>query len=257
MATLPWLTASPVAHRGLHDIDRGIVENTQSAAEAAIAGGYAIECDIQLAKDGIVVFHDFNLDRLTHSVGPVAARSVAELTKIKLRGTGDRILTLDEFLEIIGGQVGLLVDIKAEPDTADTRLETLAAKSLLAYKGPVAAMSFLPRIVGGLKARAPLLPRGVVSSGFRNARAKARFSMARRFRLRYLLDTPVLSPHFIAYDVRSLPAPAPLLLRRLGLPLLSWTVVTPEHRKTAKTYADQIIFEGFRPQPGGGDTAPE
>ena len=33
-----WLTARPVAHRGLHDISRGIVENMPGAFAAAIEG---------------------------------------------------------------------------------------------------------------------------------------------------------------------------------------------------------------------------
>jgi len=248
MGTLPWLTASPVAHRGLHDFERGIVENTEAAARAAIDAGYGIECDIRLAADGIVVFHDADLERLTRARGPVAGQSLAVLRKTKLRGTDERILDLDEFLAIVGGRVGLFVEFKADPKTPDMSLVTQAVTSLAAYKGPVAVMSFSPRIVGGLKALAPSLPRGLVSGGYRQARNKAGLSAARRLVLRNLLNTPSVSPHFIAYDINALPAFAPLLLRRFGLPLLSWTVKTPKHIETARTYADQIIFEGFRPE---------
>ncbi len=248
MAVLPWLTARPVAHRGLHDIERGIVENTEAAAQAAITSGFGIECDIRLAADGIVVFHDADLDRLTHARGPVAGQSLASLRKTKLRGTDERILDLDEFLSIVGGRVGLFVEFKADPKMTDMSLVTQAVNSLAAYKGPVAVMSFSPRIVGGLKALAPSLPRGLVSGGFRQARHKVGLSAARRFVLRNLLNTSTVSPHFIAYDINSLPAFAPLLLRRCGLPLLSWTVKTAKQIETARTYADQIIFEGFRPE---------
>src|SRR4051794_2404055 len=64
-AALDWLTARPIAHRGLHDKAKGVIENTVSAALAAVDAGYAIECDVQLTGDGeAVVFHDFTLDRL-------------------------------------------------------------------------------------------------------------------------------------------------------------------------------------------------
>lgn len=248
MAAPTWLTARPIAHRGLHDTGKGIIENTAAAAGAAIAGGYAIECDIRLAADGIVVFHDQNLDRLTDRQGPVAAQSLADLRKTKLLGTEDRILTLDEFLTVVGGRAGLVVEFKAEMGTNDARLVTEAAKSLLSYDGPVAVMSFSPLIVRRLKELAPPLPRGLVSSAFNSGGASSNLTTMRKIRLRNLLDAPRVSPHFIAYDIRSLPAMAPLVLQRFGLPLLSWTVRTAEHRKTARTYADQIIFEGFHPE---------
>ncbi|VAW16643.1 Glycerophosphoryl diester phosphodiesterase [hydrothermal vent metagenome] len=248
MPAPPWLTTRPIAHRGLHDSAAGVIENTATAAEAAIAGGYTVECDVHLAADGVVVFHDATLDRLTRSTGPVAGYSVAELGKVKLRGTGDRILTLDEFLAIVDGRADLLVEIKTGPDTPDRALETHVVKSLLSYDGPVAAMSFSPHIVGRLKDLAPALPRGLVSGHFKHVPANYGLTAARKFRLRHLLDAPWVLPHFIAYDVRDLPSLAPSLLRRFGLPILAWTVKTQEHRETAKAHADQIIFEGFRPE---------
>ena len=248
MSALPWLTASPIAHRGLHDAAIGVIENTESAFEAAIAGGYAIECDVRLAADGVVVFHDNTLDRLTRSTGPVADHSVAELREVQLHGTDDRVLPLDDFLALVDGRVALFVDIKANLGTADPRLEAMIVKSLSSYAGQVAAMSFSPRIVGRLKALAPALPRGLISSSFDSAKYNQSLSTLRKFRLRNLFDAPRVSPHFIAYDIRGLPSLAPLLLRRFGLPLLTWTVKTTAHRETARTYADQIIFEGFRPE---------
>jgi glycerophosphoryl diester phosphodiesterase len=55
-------------------------------------------------------------------------------------------------------------------------------------------------------------------------------------------------PQFAAYAVNNLPALAPLVARRIfGLPLLTWTVRTETERGTALRWADQMIFEGFRP----------
>jgi len=93
-----WLTARPIAHRGYHDRRAGIVENTLSAAAAAIAKSFAIECDLQLSVDGeAIVFHDETLDRLSQATGPVRVRPLAALQAIPLRGTADRIPTLAEF----------------------------------------------------------------------------------------------------------------------------------------------------------------
>ena len=71
MPGLDWLTAQPVAHRGLHDAAAGVIENTASAFRAAIEGGFAIETDLQLSADGeAMVHHDFALGRLTLGVAP-------------------------------------------------------------------------------------------------------------------------------------------------------------------------------------------
>ncbi len=78
--TPDWIVATPIAHRGLHNAAQGVIENSTSAAQAAIARGFAIECDVQLTADGeAVVFHDFTLDRLTEAVGRVDAMTAAQL----------------------------------------------------------------------------------------------------------------------------------------------------------------------------------
>ena len=85
----PWLTERPIAHRGLHDSASGVIENTLRAAEAAIAGGFAIECDVQLSADGeVFVFHDETLDRLTDAPGPLSALSAAEIRERSAQGIG-------------------------------------------------------------------------------------------------------------------------------------------------------------------------
>ena len=48
--------------------------------------------------------------------------------------------------------------------------------------------------------------------------------------------------------MKDLPSPGPLLAHYiLGRPLLTWTVRTEEDRARAKRWANQMIFEGFRP----------
>ncbi len=87
MPELYWLKR-PIAHRGLHDAARGIVENSASAVAAAMGKGYAIEVDLQCAANHVpVVFHDETLDRLTVETGPVAARDAEALCAIPLRGS--------------------------------------------------------------------------------------------------------------------------------------------------------------------------
>ena len=106
MGGLDWLTARPIAHRGLHGA--GAVENTASAFTAAIAAGYAIETDLQITADGeAVVHHDAKLGRLTEGTGALAAMTVADLKRIAFKETADRIITLGELLDLIAGRATL------------------------------------------------------------------------------------------------------------------------------------------------------
>lgn len=248
MAGLDWLTARPVAHRGLHDAGKSVVENTPSAFAAAIAGNYAIECDLQLSADAeAMVFHDGTLDRLTVTTGKVIARTAAELGQVTYKGTTDRMLTLGQLCDLVGGRVPLILELKGAFD-GDRRLPARVGQVLKHYSGPVAAMSFDPDLVAGLLAAAPGLPRGIVAERHYSHPEWAGLTSGQRFRLAHLLHTPWTRPHFIAYAVSDLPAAAPLVARWLfGLPLLTWTVRTDAQRACARRWADQMIFEGFRP----------
>src|SRR5690348_14108028 len=64
----------PIAHRGLHNAAKGIVENTTAAFTAAIDKGYGIECDLRPASDGTpFVFHDAEFKRLIDAPGRLDA----------------------------------------------------------------------------------------------------------------------------------------------------------------------------------------
>ena len=241
---LPW-PLGPVAHRGLHARARGVIENTASAFEAAIAAGYAIETDIQAAAgDEPVVFHDESLERLTHGTGPVAALTPGALKAVAFWETADRILGLAEFLELVGGRVPVFMEIKSHGRNAHALERNIGAR-LAAYQGPLAVMSFAPASVRAMRRFAPGRPRGLVSMRFTREEAPELSALA-RFSLTHLLDFPATRPDFLAYHVDDLPRLQVTALRRLGMPVLAWTVRTPEQRRRAAIYADAIIFEGLR-----------
>jgi glycerophosphoryl diester phosphodiesterase len=246
MKALDWLTRRPIAHRGLHDAARGVIENTTSAFDAAIAGNYGIETDVQLSRDGeAMVHHDDVLGRLTDGSGPLAALTAAELARVPYRATADRMMTLGELCERIAGRVTLVVEIKSL-FARDERLVARTAEVLKSYAGPVAAMSFDPHLVACLRHMAPTLARGVVSERHFTHAEWAALSAWQRTSLAHLLHAPSTRPDFVAYRVDDLPAPATRLARWFGAPVLTWTVRTPEQRERATTWADQMIFEGFR-----------
>jgi len=246
---LGWLVAKPIAHRGLHDLAAGVIENSPSAATAAIAGGFGIECDVQLTADGeAVVFHDFVLDRLTSQAGEVVARKAAELTAIPLKGSDDRILTLSAFLDLIGGRVPVVIEIKSRFD-GDLALTRRTVEVLAGYKShPIVIKSFDPAIVTALRELAPEIPRGIVAMNAYDYGDYDKLSPERKHALTNLLHFTESRPDFISWKVTDLESAAPYLCRNaLGLPLMSWTVRTPEERQRAAAMADQMVFEGFRP----------
>lgn len=236
-----------IAHRGLHNQRRGIIENTASAFEAAIKARYAIETDIQAAKDGEpVIFHDWRLERLTTGSGEVSAFSPDELKRLEMRGTSDRILPLGEFLELIDGRTTLFLEIKSRGDTTHV-LERRIAGHLAKYRGPVCVMSFDPDSLRAMRHHAPHIPRGL--SAYRYvATPNLPLYSAHSLRLSHMIDSHGVSPSFVTQYVHDLPAMAAGIRRRYpGLPLIAWTIRTLEDRRKAAIYADGIIFEGFMP----------
>lgn len=248
MPKIEWLTAHPIAHRGLHNADQGIVENTRSAVAAALDHGYAIEVDLQLTEDGeAVVFHDDTLDRLTESRGPVVGHTVAQLKMVRFRDTFDRIQTLSELLEQVSGKATLVLELKSLWRNSD-RLERRVAEVLGSYTGPVAVMSFDPYSVAALRRIAPDIIRGIVACRCSNPADWPGVSLWGRLKLRFLLHFMQTAPHFVSYDVHDLPAVGPWIARALGHPLIVWTVRTESEAAHAKKWADQITFERYRPQ---------
>ena len=243
-----WLVGRPIAHRGLHDGARGIIENSASAATAAIAGGFGIECDVQLTADGeAAVFHDFALDRLTARSGPTVAMSAGELAQTPLRGSDDRILTLPAFLDLIDGRVPLVCEVKSRFD-GDLRLAERVVAIVANYAGPLAIKSFDPVVVRHLRRLALPCPIGIVAEASYEDPEWAGLSADLRRELAEMLHFAETRPDFLSYRVADLPHAVPYLCRRaIGLPVMTWTVRTEEQRRRAAVWADQMVFEGFVP----------
>ncbi len=244
---LSWLTARPVAHRGLHDAQSGIVENTESAVKAALDAGYAIEVDLQLTGDGeAMVFHDYGLERLTEANGLVLEHSALALKQMRFKASDDRMQTLGELLEQVAGRATLMLELKSCWHDVGL-LEQRVVQVLKDYQGPACVMSFDPRSVIALRILAPHLVRGLVSERYQATGEWKLMSVGRRLALRHGVRIPECDPHFLHYQVTGLPYGPSRLFRQLGRPVLTWTVRTPAEREIATRYADQMIFEGFRP----------
>jgi glycerophosphoryl diester phosphodiesterase len=232
-----WLTRAVYAHRGYHDRAQGRIENSPAAFAAAIAAGLGIECDVLPSRDGqAMVFHDEDLARLTGQSGLLADASSATLTRTVLAGSSDAIPTLAMVLAQIGGRVPLLIEVKIARGRHVAPLCLAVRRALEGYGGPVAVMSFDPRVGAWFARYAPHVPRGLVMSeaGWRTLAANARRHRA-LWRAR---------PDFLAYDIDDVAGSFAQGQRRRGIPLLTWTVDSPARAGRAQARADAPIAEG-------------
>lgn len=239
----------PFAHRGLHDAD--LPENSLAAFAAAIAGGYGIELDVQPSSEGTpMVFHDASLARMTGHQGVISQFSQDSLQNLTLGASGETIPTLADALDLIAGRAPLLVELKDQSgiNTGDTSGLAAATCALLAdYDGPVAVMSFNPDLVAAAKQAPGTIPAGLVSCAYQK-KDWPHLSAARRASLARLDEFHDIGADFISHDWRDLHNPAVQALKRQGVPLLCWTITSPEAAATAQADgADTITFEGFRP----------
>jgi glycerophosphoryl diester phosphodiesterase len=253
MSDLGWLTARPIAHRGLHDRATGVIENSMASFAAAAARGFAMECDVQLTADGeAVVFHDYALERLTGDGGSVLARTAKALGGCRLTDSaaGDTIRPLAELIDLVQGRTPIVVEIKSRFD-GDLRLTRRVAEVLKGRPEPIAVKSFDPRVVAAVRMMMPERPRGIVAMAQYEYRDYDAVTPDEKRAMANLLHFAETMPDFISWNVKDLPHCGPYLCRsQLGLPVMAWTVRTPDDRVKAAAHADQIVFEGFLPEQG-------
>jgi glycerophosphoryl diester phosphodiesterase len=236
MSNLSWLTARPIAHRGLHDGNKAVWENTLTAFSRAIEANYAIECDVHLPKDGVpVVFHDADLVRLTGQDGMLHDRTASELTALHVGGSADRIPLLSDLLALTAGRVPLVIEMKGDPGH-DEGLVAAVAKDLSGYSGPAAIMSFEHHLLRRCAKEASSVPVGLTAEGVHSPDMEAHFAM-----LAHGIE-------FVSYNVHHLPNRFVSFVReRMSMPVITWTVREPQSLKKTYEFADQATFEGFLP----------
>jgi glycerophosphoryl diester phosphodiesterase len=238
-----WLVAVPIAHRGLHDETRP--ENSLAAIDAAIQQGFPIEIDVQTSADGrAVVFHDWNLRRLTGLDARVKFTKAADIARLRLAGGSEPVPFLEDVLDLVNGRQPLIVEIKNRKRPC--ALEPEVSRILRNYRGLVAVHSFNPFSLGWFRRNHPGLCRGQISCSFDTD------DMAgwKKFILAHYGMNWMSRPHFISHHWKQLPAIVPILLRSfLKLPLLTWTVRSEKEQASALQDADNVFFEGYLPSP--------
>ena len=245
-----WLVERPIAHRGLHDKAGGVIENTLRAAEAAVAKGYAIECDIQLSSDGeAFVFHDETLDRLTDASGPISVRSAAQIDKIKIAGADEPPPTFVAFLGAVAGRTPIICEVKSRFD-GDWRSADRVAALAAVYDGPLAFKSFDHDLAGYLRLRRPRIrsgapcPIGILAQASYDGPDWDCLSPEQKRDWADFDHFDLARPDFLSWNVDDLPHKIPFLVKELtGAPVLAWTVRTEEQRAAARKWADQIVVD--------------
>ncbi|MCG6858178.1 MAG: glycerophosphodiester phosphodiesterase [Salaquimonas sp.] len=231
-----WITARPIAHRGLHDISAGRPENSLSAAAAAIANGFAIEVDLQPSSDGVpMVFHDYTLERMTGEKGNVRDWKADELHRLALSNTADHIPTLVELLDAVSGKTGLVLELKGLAGQ-DDGFVVAVTQTLASYAGPVAIMSFNHWLLADARDEAPRLTLGLTAEG-----DDSHFG-------EHVAALRAYDPDFVSYGIGDLPCRFVAEFRQTGRPVITWTVRSPADAVKSARYADQITFEGFDPR---------
>lgn len=239
-----------IAHRGLHDINKGRPENSLAAFRAAIEGGFGIELDLQISKDRrAMVFHDYDLQRLAGVIGAIRQKTATELGELTLIGGDEGIPTLAEVLALVDGRVPLLIEIKDQ----DLRLgenigdlEAATARDLKAYGGPAAVMSFNPHSVMRMAELCPDLPRGLTTCNF-DKEDWLLVPDARREELAMIPDYVRTGSCFISHQQDQLDSPRVQDLKAKGAAVFCWTIRSAEQESTARQIADNVTFEGYLP----------
>ncbi len=240
----------PLAHRALHDKAAGRPENSRAAVKAAISKGYGIEIDVQPSKEGCaMVFHDYDMARLTGQRGPIQQRAAGDLAQVTLLGGDEGVPTLPEVLDLVAGKVPLLIELKdqhGQMGETDGRLEAAVAEAVRSYAGPVAVMSFNPEMVARLAELVSDVPRGLTTAGY-EPEGWSLLKPAVRDYLRDIPDYKRVGARFISHDVNDLNRVRVAELKDQGADILCWTVRSAAQERMAREVVCNITFEGYLP----------
>lgn len=233
------------AHRGLHDNNSNAPENTLAAFQKAVEGGYGIELDVQMTKDGkVVVVHDYNLKRLCGQDREVDSLTFGELQQFCVYQSDQHIPLFSDVLKLVDGRVPLIVELKVK--NAESRICERAQEILNRYEGIYCVESFHPRALVWYRNHYPAICRGQLSMNFRR---EDRNRQPVFYVLRHLLVNFLTRPDFIAYDCRAMRALSKNLCRCLyGCPSVAWTVKCQAQLDACRPFYDYFIFEGFVPK---------
>ena len=236
------------AHRGLHDSERGVPENSMAAFRRAIEHGFGAELDVHLMADGtLAVVHDSNLSRVCGKDIYIENLTAAELEDYPLMGTEERIPLFQDALDLFAGKTPLVIELKVERGNANALTDAVIS-ALEGWDGTYCLESFHPAVLLRLKERYPHVLRGQLSQNFLKDSEAGNLSLPTKFLLTNLLTTSLTRPDFIAYKWQDRDNAGLRLMRTLyGVHEVAWTVRAPSVMDQLDRAGVTSIFEGFMP----------
>lgn len=235
------------AHRGLHNKEKGIPENSLAAFRAAVEHGYGAELDVHLLKDGsLAVIHDSTLKRTTGAEGRIEDLTAEELKNYRLEGTEEPIPSFREVLDVFAGKTPLIIELKPV-DGNHAELCRAACEAMEGYEGLWCMESFDPRCVNWLRKNRPDIIRGQLSEDFVKTNKTMPFWL--RFVLTNNMSHIITAPDFIAYNFEHRNRTLSNYFSRKvwGMLGVSWTIRSKKDYDTALRDGWIPIFENFEP----------
>ena len=235
------------AHRGLHDMDLGVPENSLAAFRRSVDHGFGAELDVHLMADGeLAVIHDSSLARVCGKQVCIEDLTAADLPDCTLLGTEETVPLLRDVLALFEGKTPLIIELKVERDNASALTDAVMAR-LEGWNGTYCIESFHPGVLLRLKQKYPEVIRGQLSENFLKDR-ESNLSLPAQFILTNLLTTAATEPDFIAYKWQDRGNPTLRLMRRVyGVHEAAWTVKDRETMEMLEKDGAIPIFEGFIP----------
>lgn len=239
------LTGWDYAHRGLHDNEHGIPENSMAAFQRAVDKGYGIELDVHLTADNqLVVFHDDTLTRMCGINKKISGFLYSYLQQLRLLGTGEGIPLFKDVLALVDGKVPLIIELKVDGSNQNL-LCPLVWQLLSGYKGSYCIESFHPFVLQWFKRYQPQVVRGQLSCNFFKENPHCDIVL---FLMSNLMTNFFTHPDFIAYKYLDLKNPAVIYNRKLfRIMTVVWTIPGKPTYDRFKGKVDAMIFEGFEP----------
>ena len=216
------LAAFRYAHRGLHDKENGIPENSLAAFCRAVEHGYGAELDVHLLKDGsLAVFHDATLKRICGAEGTIEDLTAGDLSRYHLLGTDETIPLFTDVLALFESKTPLIIELKVVDGNAAALTDAVMAV-LKDWNGTYCIESFHPGVVSHLKKNYPHVIRGQLSENFFRTNS---IPPIKAFLMTFLLTTALSSPDFIAYAHQDRSNISLRLMRKLyGVHEVGWTI---------------------------------
>lgn len=244
MKDLTWLKTELIAHRGLYTTDQVVPENSLLAFKRALEKDYAIECDINMLKDGtVVVFHDYDLNRVLNDPRHIDDLDYLEIKKMKLFGTNETIPTLNQLLNLVKGRKPILIELKPHGNVKELCHKTMDI--LKSYNGQYALFSFHPKVVSVLKKHYPHVIRGQIAEYFTQQKE---MSKLQKYLMKTMFFNRFTKPDFISYGIHDLPNKYVDKYKRKGLTIISYQARSQKAFDHVKSYYDNVVFEHFEPK---------